>query len=683
MDTQKSAYRFVLSVAAVLLTATSSLANEWLSPDISVCSTDKTAVYQQTLLSPDGQYIFISDDENNTSLFRSNGQKLGSIPAYYGAAAFSADSQQLITGISEKWQTPTGESDHYGGLGVTWSLDGKRINQSFNNKDEEIYHDVIRTSPNGKYILANGLAAEQYEKWGNLGFTLFDKQWKPLLSFETVGSVADVAFSPDSQLLLVAESPYGEPTPASLRSIDGKTLHEFDTGEAQVESVAFSADGQTAALGTYDGFVSLFDLKGNKKKELSLKTADNSAERVFAVAFSPDGTFFVTSSAVDIETDFNIRLWQNDGTLIKQFIQPYQKGESLSFSKDGKKLLIGCQLYTVSSQASVATQPVSPHVVQKTSNNTTPDADTALSDAAFIYYYDGYPMVSVHRSYEAANDCQKTIDLAKENNQVTVAITSDPGYDGKTLYQAKLQSDGQFQSENEYYDLSGTVNQDLSLKATLVINGKSQTLQRTAPKKTKQEYVCQNKKLEEGRLDDDSYQHKSLFFTAIALTDNTFGKRQLQREKRYIEKKFAEFKWQGYGSMARGVAADIKQRIVYAKGDLFSLCQDRDVYLGGASNYAYRECRAFYQGQLIEITDLFYDATSADLFMSDLSALIAQVTGIDGKLNLTHLTNNFYVDYDSVVLILNYSEYGGKEIIEARLPFDKIADIANLSVIGR
>jgi len=74
---------------------------------------------------------------------------------------------------------------------------------------------------------------------------------------------------------------------------------------APVYSVAFSPDGQTLALGSWDNAVRLWQVAN-----ALMRTLEGHTDRVMSVAFSPDGKTLASGS-----DDKTVRLWRvADGT---------------------------------------------------------------------------------------------------------------------------------------------------------------------------------------------------------------------------------------------------------------------------------------------------------------------------------------------------------------------------------
>jgi len=118
---------------------------------------------------------------------------------------------------------------------------------------------------------------------------------------------------------------------------DSKLLQTLAAHKDKVLGLSFSRDDKTIASGSFDGIVKLWkqDAKGNFSlhKILVDKTLKNKAHGVgvYATAFSPDGQIIATASR-----DKTVKLWNQDGTLIKT-IEGHTDGvNSVAFSPDSQ-----------------------------------------------------------------------------------------------------------------------------------------------------------------------------------------------------------------------------------------------------------------------------------------------------------------------------------------------------------
>ncbi|MCC6190762.1 MAG: WD40 repeat domain-containing protein, partial [Anaerolineales bacterium] len=137
-----------------------------------------------------------------------------------------------------------------------------------------------------------------------------------------------LAYSPDGRWLAVGAS-------TGLLLYDARTLAEqrFIPTGAWVRSLAFSADGQLLATGSYDEVVRLWRVAdGVLARELV-----GHAGWVRSVAFSPDGAALVSAS-----DDDSVRVWRvSDGAPQQVLTQGLDGVRAVAFSPDGATLATG------------------------------------------------------------------------------------------------------------------------------------------------------------------------------------------------------------------------------------------------------------------------------------------------------------------------------------------------------
>lgn len=145
--------------------------------------------------------------------------------------------------------------------------------------------------------------------------------------------VNDLAFSPDSQLLVTASS---DQTARVWRIADASAIQILDHGGG-VDSVAYSPDGQYIATGATDGLIRIW------------RTADGQVERTIpgesvttaSVAFSPDGQALATGGF-----DRIVRLWRvSDGAPVRELKGQPGAVLDIALSQDGTLLASGSDDY--------------------------------------------------------------------------------------------------------------------------------------------------------------------------------------------------------------------------------------------------------------------------------------------------------------------------------------------------
>ena len=206
---------------------------------------------------------------------------------------------------------------------------------------------ALAFSPDGKYLVA-GFGSKRQYRGGNFPAPL--KVWE-VATRRPIGRLnghanfcVSLDFSPDGRLLAsgsrdgtaILWSTAAWKKVQRLENPDRDTIMGQSGRRGAVEDVAFSPDGKTLALASFEGTVQLWDVATGKL----LKTLKGHSSGVGAVAFSPDGRTLASGSH-----DQTVRVWNVETRRELLQLDPgsidFGQVRTLAFSPDGRQLLAG------------------------------------------------------------------------------------------------------------------------------------------------------------------------------------------------------------------------------------------------------------------------------------------------------------------------------------------------------
>ncbi len=124
----------------------------------------------------------------------------------------------------------------------------------------------------------------------------------------------------------LAEYPTTTPISALLNILFNIREHnQFSSGQTTLNSLSFSPDGKIIVSGSEDGTVKLWRQNGTLMRTLS-----GHKDKVNSATFSPDGKIIASGSQ-----DGTVKLWNQDGTLINTLYAHKGRVISVSFSSNG------------------------------------------------------------------------------------------------------------------------------------------------------------------------------------------------------------------------------------------------------------------------------------------------------------------------------------------------------------
>ena len=143
--------------------------------------------------------------------------------------------------------------------------------------------------------------------------------------------VADMAFSPDSRSLAVANCGHVEIYDVAT----GKKQASLEGDSSLVRTVAFSADGKLLATGGEDKTIKIWDLARQQVK-ITLK---GHQLPLSALAFSPDGKLLAAGEFAAYGVTGEVTLWDLTTEIVRQRWQIGKGGATqVAFSPDGSRL---------------------------------------------------------------------------------------------------------------------------------------------------------------------------------------------------------------------------------------------------------------------------------------------------------------------------------------------------------
>jgi WD40 repeat protein/serine/threonine protein kinase len=242
--------------------------------------------------------------------------------------------------------SPDGRSALSGGADKTvrlWDVEGGQCLRTFEGHTEAV--NSVAFSPDGRLALSG--SGEAFSKNRHQTVRLWDvSSGDCLRTFEGyTGKVQAVAWSPDGRHVLTAggEAFLKDGNSGQVVQLwevsSGRCLHTFGGHAERVDAVAWSPDGRYALSGSVDGTARLWEVSSGA----CLLVLVGHARWVTGVAWSPDGRRALTSSY-----DQTLRLWDlSAGRCLRTFTGSAETVTSVAWSPDGRHAFSGSGDQTV------------------------------------------------------------------------------------------------------------------------------------------------------------------------------------------------------------------------------------------------------------------------------------------------------------------------------------------------
>jgi WD40 repeat protein/serine/threonine protein kinase len=301
-------------------------------------------------ISPNGQRVLVANSQNNVRVLdggmKQEITRYRSHQAHVSCVAVAPDNRRAVSGSWDKSVR-------------VWEMNNAKEILVFKKHTEEV--QAVAISPDGTRVLSGG-RGKKIRLWNlNTGqeITVFEGHqgeitclvFAPNGRFAFSGSrdntvrlwrlptrVKDLPHKPPARDGKPGKKPEQRPPrkkpprpkPPKPKPIVGE-IRQFVGHKEAVVDVAFASDGRTAASGSYDHTVRVWEVESGKE----IHRLEGHTGRITGVCFTPDGKHVVSGSE-----DKTVRLWNvTNGNKVRRFQHAGGVGYGLMVTPDGKRIL--------------------------------------------------------------------------------------------------------------------------------------------------------------------------------------------------------------------------------------------------------------------------------------------------------------------------------------------------------
>jgi WD40 repeat protein len=273
------------------------------------------------VFSPDGRWVAARDGDRAIVLDVGTGKQLREFlhGARVNAVAFSADGRRLATGGADR-------------TALVWDVGNGAIVRRFPLHDDFVSH-VEFAADGSTLTTATGPFSRDRVVWDLLTDTSPIVPIRRERNAATAGGahVLDIAYSADGRRYATTTLDDVNDDPVVWDRRTGTQLHRLRGHHAEVQTVAFSADGRWVVTGDREGIAIVWDAASGALIRRLVGHTDTIEE----IAISPDAKLIATAS-----DDQTVVLWDAEtGTPLQTFEEHARSVANVSFSPDGRRLL--------------------------------------------------------------------------------------------------------------------------------------------------------------------------------------------------------------------------------------------------------------------------------------------------------------------------------------------------------